>query len=665
MNIHHGGSGSLRWQCVVATVVGVVASTLGVGAAAAAAPDAPVQATLYAAPDGHGDACTKDQPCSLTGARDKVRQLNGDMTGDIDVDLLAGTYAMTGPLTLAENTGTHDSGTNGFDVVYQAAPGAHPVLSGGRRITGWSRVDESRNIWRADVGDLQTRQLYVDGVRAVRDHGPVNPAGFTLTSTGWQAPDDSMASWKNLRDVELMGFYRWKALLCPIDSINGRDITMQQPCWENATRGAFGIHTVTWVQNAYELLGTPGQFYLDRSSQELYYVPRTGEDLTTADVEAPVAQTLVSGVGTRTTPLHDVAFRGIGFQYATWLGPSSAVGFPGAQSGMFALTGGTKPKWSKMPGNVTFSYGRNLRFEGDTFTHLGAAALTLQKSPQHDRIVGNVFADVSNNGIQVGESDGATATDPDDQTFDNTISDNVLRNIGAEYPNSAGIWVGYAADTVITHNDLENLAHTGISVGWGWGTDSFARHNVMSYNRIHRIGQVLWDLGGVYTLSAMPDSEIRFNDIDGVGHDEDQVNNGIYLDEGSGYVQAHDNLVRGAHNWLSIWNVSQHDNVVTDNVADRDFAQCPVNQFGPTAACNVGTNVVTDNLLGSEGQQTSAGQGAGLAGGYRDLAVPDIGPMPWAAYGKTLRPATPTPGPEDLAAAGHPNTYHPQGSPRG
>ena len=40
--------------------------------------------------------------------------------------------------------------------------------------------------------------------------------------------------------------------------------------------------------------------------------------MTTADVEAPVLQTLVQGVGTATSSLRDITFSGLTFAYATW-----------------------------------------------------------------------------------------------------------------------------------------------------------------------------------------------------------------------------------------------------------------------------------------------------------------------------------------------------------
>ena len=130
--------------------------------------------TFYVSPTGSDrNPGTKARPFrTLDRARDAARRVRRPLHGDVVVRLRGGTYRLTHPLTLR----AADSGGNGYDVVYEAAPGAHPLISGGRRITGWTLFDRARGIYRARAGGLSTRQLYVDGRRAVAraEHaGPV------------------------------------------------------------------------------------------------------------------------------------------------------------------------------------------------------------------------------------------------------------------------------------------------------------------------------------------------------------------------------------------------------------------------------------------------------------------------------------------------------------
>src|SRR4029453_5171087 len=97
------------------------------------------------------------------------------------VQLADGVYRLSTPLRLS----AADSGNNGFSVVWQAAPSARPVISGARAVSGWALVDPARNIWRAKVAaGPDARQLYVNGVGAIRARTAVNRSDFTATGTG-------------------------------------------------------------------------------------------------------------------------------------------------------------------------------------------------------------------------------------------------------------------------------------------------------------------------------------------------------------------------------------------------------------------------------------------------------------------------------------------------
>jgi hypothetical protein len=299
---------------IAAVVAHLVTAAVAVTTLSGGLPGRPPDKVLYTSPTGTGTSCTTHNPCALTTARDKVRGHAGT------VDLLGGTYRLTSPLTL----GVQDSG-----VTYQAAPGQHPILSGAKKITGFTKIDATKNIYRANVPkDVASRELFVNGVRADRARTANNPAGFTVTSTGFTTSDPQYTTWTNAPGVEIVENNAWKQMRCPLASITasatgGSDLTADPACWTNnhssvpnpgfPFNGA-GLPTldgISWIENAYQLLGTPGQFYLDSAAGHLYYVPRPGENLATADVELPVAPELLDLAGTpgHLAPLNDTDWR--------------------------------------------------------------------------------------------------------------------------------------------------------------------------------------------------------------------------------------------------------------------------------------------------------------------------------------------------------------------
>ncbi|MCW2864586.1 MAG: hypothetical protein JWP48_6294, partial [Actinoallomurus sp.] len=149
-----------------------------------AASAAPPPLNVYVSPtlgQDHGSGSAAHPLKTLNEARDHVRAINHDMQRDIHVELLNGTYALTSTFQLT----SADSGTNGHRIVYEAAPGAHPVISGGTAVTGWALDDSAHGVYKAHVGDIDTRQLYVNGELETRARGGDNPGGFTKTSTGY------------------------------------------------------------------------------------------------------------------------------------------------------------------------------------------------------------------------------------------------------------------------------------------------------------------------------------------------------------------------------------------------------------------------------------------------------------------------------------------------
>jgi hypothetical protein len=177
---------------VATLVVGLTVFVPG-GATAAAS------VALYASPNGTGSTCSQSAPCSLTTAQSTVRSLSPATSGaDIAVNLLDGTYRLSSTWKFT----AVDSGSAGHPVVWQAGPGARPVISGASQVSGWTQVGGS-GVWSAPVpANSASRQLYVDGREAPIAQASPSALGFaggwTGSSTGYNVSGDSAATaWFN------------------------------------------------------------------------------------------------------------------------------------------------------------------------------------------------------------------------------------------------------------------------------------------------------------------------------------------------------------------------------------------------------------------------------------------------------------------------------------
>jgi len=583
-------------------------------------------AEFHVSPSGYdANPGTKAAPFkTVQSASEWVRRLTQDMDEDIVIYLEDGTHVLREPWVLRQE----DSGRNGHSVVYKAVPGAAPVLSGGVPVTGWEPDTGGR--WKAPATFADTRQLYVNGVRAKRARGPFpdgaerygdlqlidGDAGYLLPSRA------EMAEWRNQGDIEFGYLSSWSHMICKVKAItregDGVRIAMQQPNYFLAARKEGRQAEIPdYIENALELLDEPGEWYLDKAAGTLYYLAREGEDMATATVVAPVAETLLELVGMLEEPIHDVRFEGITFADATWLRPN-VHGHPDVQANFLIIPTSLSYRLGtvhnvhneniRMAAHVALRYAHHVTFERCTFTRLGGAGLDLLLGCHDNTVRGCHFHDISGSAVQVGGVDRRDHH-PDDPAMvvkDNRITNNYIHHCGVEYEDSVGVFAGYTDGTVIAHNEISNLPYTGISVGWGWGeedagggayegvpyryaTPTPAANNRIEHNHIHHVMRSRDDGGGVYTLSNQPGTVIRGNHI----HDTTGGPGGIYLDEGSGFIEVTGNCVYNVaramnynnRNQNRIETCNEHDNFFDVPPGNAAFPEALVQKAGLEAAC--------------------------------------------------------------------------------
>ena len=520
---------------------------------------------------------------TLEKARQTVRTLNKTMQEDIVVLVHGGIYAISRSVTFEPA----DSGANRHDVVYRAAPNETPILSGGKRVVGW--MPDQKGRWKATAPADDFRQLYVGGVRATRSRG-TSPAGLKpVGDKGYETAAVDMANWKNPGDLEFCYLVVWTHSRCKVQDIqrvgDKAIITMLQPQFTQAKTKA-GVTVANpnsmYIENALELLDEPGEWYLDRSAKTVYYMPRQGEDMTKVEVVAPVVEKLVELRGTLDKPVEHIRFEGISFQHGNWLRPSKvghcdvqANFITDSEKNFYTLDGGFRNQHNeslKSPANVVCHAAKAVCFDHCTFSQLGSAGLDIEFGSQDNVVSGCSFYDISGTAIQIGDilKDDHHPDDPRKIVKDNSVLNCTIHDCCLDYMGGVGVFAGYIEGTRIVHNEICRLPYSGISVGWGWGmedaggggyqqphrydTPTPAKNNRMEMNHIHHVMQALQDGAGIYTLGSMPGSIIRGNHI----HDNAGVPGGIYLDEGSGFIEVANNLIHNVNKPMNYNNAAQN-----------------------------------------------------------------------------------------------------------
>ena len=547
------------------------------------------QATFYVAPTGSdSNPGTETAPFkTITKAQKAVREINGTMTGDIVVYLREGTYQLNSTVNFDER----DGGKDGHYVRYKAYKGENPLITGGMPITGWAIHDEANGIWKAEGVDGNFRQLYVNGKKAVRacfpnaiaanekgegsfDHDFVRLMKVDSSGRAFDVSAEYIKNIKNIENVEIHLMIAWAesilrlekaevnggtAKLIPKDPERTRLFHRAYPMLGTAFMSDPPKQQVFYLENSYDLLDAAGEWYLDEKNHVLYYKPRSGESMATANVVAPRFNTLFNVLGKDTkNKVGYMSFEGLIFAHSNYTRPSEE-GFLDLQAANFnvdVLADPGRGNWEKLNSNKFLLWRPDAGFRVEnahhmlvkncTFTQMAATGLDFVSGTNDDVIEGNVFYEIGAAGIMLGKfyQDSTTEihipynpSDKDEISTRDTIRYNLITNVTNEHQGAVGIGAGYPRNVVIENNEISYTYYSGISVGFGWTKSETAMtNNHINKNNIHHISRLLCDSGPIYTLSNQgTGSEIKENYLHDYGASKwsDYWVLPIYLDEGS------------------------------------------------------------------------------------------------------------------------------------
>lgn len=512
--------------------------------AANEAPQAKKPVEFFVSPQGNDawsgkfpDPTGNDGPfATIERARDAVRALPraNDEPQSVRVVLRRGTWFLNKPLEFGPEDSGLPYGRMGegkYAVTYTAAPGEKVRISGGRRLDSghWGNVN-GRKAWVVDIPEVKQgqwtfHQLFVNGERRPRTRLP-KEGGYRIESVpdavaGREHDVDTdrrfvyagtdIQPWHHLQDVELV-----VAATCVASRmfIHAVDVEKRLVTFDRTSRGPvmYGGRPIYWVENVFEALDTPGQWYLDRALGRLYILPKEGEDLATAEIIAPRLTYLVRITGKKDAPARFIHFQGITFSHTEWHEPPD-----------WPREGTYTGAWYDIPGAISLTHAFRCAVTHCVIEHASPYAIEVREGCSDTRIAANRMTDLGAGGVKLWFGSARSM-----------VADNEISHTGLIFLTSYGICVSDSAGNFVAYNHIYDRHYTGILVGWLMEFQpSNAFGNVVEHNHVHDIGKgIMSDMGGIYTEGVCGGSRIRYN----VVHDIRARlgdNNGIYLDSGA------------------------------------------------------------------------------------------------------------------------------------
>ena len=428
----------------------------------------------YVSPTGNdSNPGTVNKPfASLPRALRGTRQAKGL------VFLRGGIYYLPEPLVFT----AQDSGTKDSPLIFQAYEKERPVLSGGVELANLKWRPYKNGIMQAQVpDDLRSEEIFVNGERQILARYPnFDPSaqyfnGFAADAISPQRAArwaDPTGGYFHAMHPALWGDFTWR-----ITGKDDQNNVKLEGGWQN-NRGGAMHQTIRFVENIFEELDAPGEWFLDAKNHILYFYPPPGLDLAHARIEATRWRCLVEFRGDAQKPVRFVSLRGLTFRQAArtvmetrepllrsdWaIYRGGAIFFNGAED--CALEDSFL---DQLGGNAVFvnNYNRRVTISGCHISQAGANGICFVGDPQAAR--SPLFNYNQRHTLE--DLDRAPGPKTDNYPADCLVEDCWLHETGRVEKQTAPIEIDLAQNITVRHCSIYDVPRAGINIGDGcWG----------------------------------------------------------------------------------------------------------------------------------------------------------------------------------------------------
>ncbi|MGL4346022.1 MAG: right-handed parallel beta-helix repeat-containing protein, partial [Cellulosilyticaceae bacterium] len=499
---------------------------------------------IYVETDGDdltGDG-TKEKPfATIQRAKEKVREMNDNMTGDITVYIGEGDYYLDETIEF----NVEDSGSNGYNIIYKSADGVGKArLVGGQTITGWQKCDNSDvdidldptimdKVYKVklDPEEYDFNTLYENGDRAIMartrnyEYDPRFPsyhgeymwsAGGDCHSLVYKAGDIDQKSIDGLVNAQARGDldaqvyvwdggdWDWFTDTIPINSIDTSTRTLrfkQDPNRPELYRAKYpvGHGARYYLQGNLAFLDVPGEYYYNKTTGWLYYYPEEQDgEIGSQEIIAPKMQQILYLKGEDKADLrdepdpekqvHHIRFSGLkieGTEFDDYF--TSGWNYSDAGGGIWVhppeAAGSTNPSFCEQTDRPEYQVGAITLTDTNNIT-IEACQITNTGLYGVAMYLDNQYNTIKNSSIEHTGYGGITMDGgyPGIGKYNNnhTIFNNEIHDIGEQIGHATGITLMSSGSNNISNCEIFNSPRRAIMMsGWIQRDGSDAKYDPM------------------------------------------------------------------------------------------------------------------------------------------------------------------------------------------
>lgn len=419
-----------------------------------------------------GDGSRQNPFNRIPTAMEKARAKKGDVV----IYLRAGKYVLDEPLVF-----TSRDGNDVRHLCIKAYPGEKVILSSGIPLAlKWEPY--KKGIVKSKVqGSPIMDVLVADGqIRCMARYPNFDEKAVRFNGTSAQATDPKrVKNWRNPVGGYLHAMHKsdWGDFHYRITGKTEKGELEMEGGWQNNRQS--GLHPDNrMVENIFEELDAPGEWYYKADEQTIYYYPLEGEKVSDMLFESPQLKHLIEFRGTETDPVKNITLEGLELTQTlrTFMEPyeqllrsdwtiyrGAAVLFEGTEH--CALR---NCYLHNLGGNAIFfsKYNRYAEVSGSHLTQIGASGICFVGDPEAVRSPSFEYSEF----VSYEQLDRVKGPKNNNYPAQCLVYDNLIHSIGLFEKQITGVELSMCQSITVSHNSIYDTPRAGINVSEGtWG----------------------------------------------------------------------------------------------------------------------------------------------------------------------------------------------------